>query len=336
MQEALLYEKLDDQTVKCNLCAHHCKIKPGKSGICKVRENIDGTLYTRVYGRTIARHVDPIEKKPLYHFYPGSSAFSIGTPGCNFHCSFCQNCEISQVDSDEILETGHKASPTDLVQEAIKTGCKSIAYTYTEPTIFFEYALDIAKHAREAGLKNIFVSNGYMTPEMLDIIGPYLDAINIDLKAFHDETYKRLMGGHLQPVLNALKKVIEMDIWLEVTTLVIPGVNDSGSELYEIAHFIADELGVDVPWHISRFFPGYKMNDVPVTPMSTIDKAVQAGKEAGMNYIYVGNVPFSSEQNTHCPGCEATLIERSGYNILSNRIENGTCPECGSRIAVVD
>ncbi|HKK67246.1 MAG TPA: AmmeMemoRadiSam system radical SAM enzyme, partial [Bacteroidales bacterium] len=208
--------------------------------------------------------------------------------------------------------------------------------TYTEPTIFFEYALDIAKHAREAGLKNVFVSNGFMTLEMLDLLAPYLDAINIDLKAFHDETYKRLMGAHLQPVLNSLKKVVEMGIWLEVTTLVIPGVNDSGNELHEIAHFIADELGVDVPWHISRFFPGYKMNDVPITPMDTLNKAVKAGNEAGLNYIYVGNAPFSSEQNTHCPGCETTLIERSAYNILSNRIENGTCPECGSRIAVIN
>ncbi|WP_462317907.1 AmmeMemoRadiSam system radical SAM enzyme [Marinilabilia sp.] len=336
MQEALLYEKLNDQTVKCNLCAHHCKIKPGKSGICKVRKNTDGTLYTRVYGRTIARHIDPIEKKPLYHFYPGSSAFSIGTPGCNFHCSFCQNCEISQVVNEDILEMGHKASPEDIVKEAKQSGCKSIAYTYTEPTIFFEYALDTAKAAKEAGLKNVFVSNGFMTAEMLDVIGPYLDAINIDLKAFHHDSYKRLMGGRLQPVLNSLKKVVEMNIWLEVTTLVIPGVNASGSELHKIAHFIADELGVDVPWHISRFFPGYKMNDVPITPMGTLNKAVKAGQEAGLNYIYIGNVPFSSEQNTQCPGCETTLIERSGYSILSNRIDNGICPECGSRIAVID
>ena len=335
MKEALLYQKLDNHIVQCNLCAHHCKIKPGKVGICKVRENVDGKLYTLVYGRTIARHIDPIEKKPLYHFYPGTSAFSIGTPGCNFHCSFCQNCEISQVVSPDILEMGHQASPVGIVNEAKATGCKSIAYTYTEPTIFFEYALDIAKEAKANGLKNVFVSNGFMTLDMLNIIGPYMDAINIDLKAFRDDTYKRLMGGHLYPVLESLKKVVEMDIWLEVTTLLIPGVNDSGAELHEIAHFIADELGVDVPWHISRFFPGYKMNDVPITPMETLNKAVHAGYEAGLNYIYVGNVPFSSEQNTHCPTCEATLIERSGYSILQNHISENACPHCGTKVAVI-
>ncbi|WP_010662413.1 AmmeMemoRadiSam system radical SAM enzyme [Marinilabilia salmonicolor] len=333
MKEALLYEKLDNQKVKCNLCAHHCKIAPGKFGICKVRENIDGTLYTHVYGRTIARHIDPIEKKPLYHFFPGSKAFSIGTPGCNFHCDFCQNCEISQVTSPGILEMGSAASPDEIVQEALDAGCKSIAYTYTEPTIFFEYCNDIGLLARRAGLRNVFVSNGFMTSEMLDLAALWLDAVNIDLKAFKEETYRKLMGGRLTPVLENMKHLVCKGIWLEVTSLIIPGINDSAGELHQMAHFIANELGVDVPWHISRFFPGYKMMDVPPTPMEILHRAVEAGKEAGLNYIYVGNVPTSGDQNTVCPRCGAVLIERVGYNVLYNNIEHGQCARCGYEMA---
>ncbi|WP_291861212.1 AmmeMemoRadiSam system radical SAM enzyme [Marinilabilia sp.] len=336
MQEALLYEKLGNQKVECNLCAHHCKLAPGKFGICRVRENIDGTLYTHVYGRTIARHVDPIEKKPLYHFFPGTQAFSIGTPGCNFHCDFCQNCEISQVVSPGILTVGQPATPEEIVQEALDRECKSIAYTYTEPTIFFEYCNDIGPLARDVGLKNVFVSNGYMTSEMLELAAPWLDAVNIDLKAFRDDTYRRLMGGHLQPVLDSMKKIIQMGVWLEVTSLIIPGINDQSRELHEMAHFVANELGVDVPWHISRFFPGYKMHDLLPTPIDTLQKAREAGTEAGLNYIYVGNVPASADQNTVCPRCGATLIERVGYNVLGNIIENGRCAECEYKIAMVD
>ena len=336
MKEALLYEKLDDGKVKCNLCAHHCKIAPGKWGICNVRENIVGTLYTHVYGRTIARHTDPVEKKPLYHFYPGTRAFSIGTAGCNFHCDFCQNCEISQVTSPRILELGSTASPEEIVEEALDAGCKSIAYTYTEPTIFFEYCNDIGLLTRKAGLKNILVSNGFMTKEMLDMATPWLDAINVDLKAFNEEAYRRLMGGRLQPVLENMKYIVGKGIWLEVTSLIIPGVNDSAGDLHQMAHFVADELGVDVPWHISRFFPGYKMQDVPPTPLGTLQRAVEAGKEAGLNYIYVGNVPASADQNTLCPGCGAVLIERVGYNVLFNHIKKGHCPDCGYEIAVVN
>jgi pyruvate formate lyase activating enzyme len=231
---------------------------------------------------------------------------------------------------------GHPATPEEIAESALQSGCKSIAYTYTEPTIFFEYSYDIARLAHKKGIKNVYVSNGFMTAEMLDMIEPYLDAINIDLKAFKDETYRKLMGGRLEPVLNSLRKVAKTDIWLEVTSLIIPGVNDSPHELHEMAHFVADELGTDVPWHISRFFPGYKMNDVPPTPMSTLLKAKQAGVEAGLNYIYLGNVPSASDQNTYCPRCNALLIERMGYNILSYNIENGQCPECRTKIAIVD
>lgn len=335
MKEALLYEKLDNRKVKCNLCAHHCKIAPGKWGICNVRENINGTLQTHVYGRTIARHVDPIEKKPLYHFYPGSKAFSIGTAGCNFHCDFCQNCAISQVTSPGILELGSTSPPAEIVQEALDAGCRSIAYTYTEPTIFFEYCNDIGPLAREAGLKNVFVSNGFMTSEMLDISSPWLDAVNVDLKAYKDETYRRLIGGRLHPVLESMKHIVNKGIWLEVTSLIIPGINDSQGELRQMAHFIANELGVDVPWHISRFFPGYKMEDVSPTSLDTLQKAKEAGEEAGLNYIYIGNVPASADQNTLCPSCLDTLIERYGYQVVANNITNGQCPQCGYRISVV-
>jgi pyruvate formate lyase activating enzyme len=337
MKEALLYEKLEHKRVQCNLCAHRCKIGPSKTGICKVRKNVDGILYSKVYGRTIARHIDPIEKKPLYHFLPGSKAFSIGTPGCNFHCDFCQNYEISQVENRSILEFGIPASPEEIVREALQSGCKSIAYTYTEPTIFFEYAYDIARLASSKGLRNIYVSNGFMTAEMLGMIAPWLDAINIDLKAFNDNTYRSLIGGHLDPVLESLKKVSQTNIWLEVTSLVIPDINDGDNELKQMAQFIAKELGEDVPWHISRFFPNYKMNDADPTPVRTLDKAVKAGQEAGLNYIYVGNVPFSTHQSTHCPQCNTLLIDRSGYdvNVISGAIENERCTNCGTRIAIV-
>ncbi|MFO8002200.1 MAG: AmmeMemoRadiSam system radical SAM enzyme [Marinilabilia sp.] len=334
MKEALLYQKKEGNRVKCNLCAHRCNIKPGQEGICNVRENRDGVLYTAVYGRAIALHVDPVEKKPLYHFYPGSKSFSIGTPGCNFHCLFCQNCEIARITDKSILQAGRPASPEEVVQQAIQAGCKSIAYTYTEPTIFFEYSYDIASLAHEKNIKNVYVSNGYMTSEMLEMINPYLDAINIDLKAFNDATYKRLMGARLQPVLDNLKRVKKAGIWLEVTSLIIPGENDSDEELKEMAGFIANELGADVPWHISRFFPGHEMSDLSLTPLSTLQRAKKAGINAGLNYVYIGNVPSAAEINTKCPGCGTLLIERSGFGVLQNIIKEGRCPECGYEIAI--
>ncbi len=336
MKEALLYHKKDDTTLQCDLCAHRCVIGPGKSGICKVRENIDGKLFTHVYGRAIAMHSDPIEKKPLYHFYPGSKAFSIGTPGCNFHCDFCQNSEISVITDKSIFQAWRKVSPGEVVELARQKGCKSIAYTYTEPTIFFEYSYDIAKLARKAGIKNVYVSNGYMTKEMLYMMAPYLDAINIDLKAFNDETYHQIIGAHIQPVLDALKMVKQHNIWLEVTSLIIPEVNDSQKELTQMAHFVADELGCDVPWHISRFFPGYHMNTTPPTSTTTLQRAKEAALKAGLNHIYIGNVQSENDMNTKCPSCKALLIERSGFGILDNIITDGHCPKCGANISVID
>ncbi|MEA3363605.1 MAG: AmmeMemoRadiSam system radical SAM enzyme, partial [Thermodesulfobacteriota bacterium] len=308
MKEALLYQKLDGDKVSCQLCAHYCVIASGNKGICQVRENRDGTLYTLVYGRTVSQNVDPIEKKPLYHFYPGSRAFSIGTPGCNFRCAWCQNWQISQMPREQHLLAGAELSAEDIVTAAQRNGCRSIAYTYTEPTVFFEYSYDIARLAHEAGIANIYVSNGYMSAEMLDLFHPWLDAVNIDLKAFRDETYHKYVGAGLQPVLDSLKRLSGYGIWLEVTTLVIPGINDDLQELQEIAEFIALELGPETPWHVSRFYPQYKLSQTPPTPPATIRQAVEIGRKAGLKYVYPGNLAV--ETDTCCPACGKILIRR--------------------------
>jgi len=332
MKEAMLYEKLSDNKVRCNLCAHHCVIADGKRGICLVRENRGGTLHTLVYGRTISQHVDPVEKKPLLHFHPGTTAYSIATPGCNFRCRWCQNWEISQMVRERHFIMGEEASPEQVVAAAQRAGCRSIAYTYTEPTIFFEYAYDTARLAHDAGLANIYVTNGYMTEEMLETFQPYLDAANVDLKAFRDETYRKYVGARLQPVLDAMKVMKRLGIWLEVTTLVIPGINDDDGELKDAARFVAQELGVETPWHISRFFPAYEMTDVPSTPVETLHRAREIGLEAGLKYVYVGNVPDDGSQDTICPGCGRVLIRRHGF-VTTNRVRNGRCPDCGASIA---
>ena len=334
MQEAMLYAKLSDDRVRCNLCAHRCLIADEKRGVCLVRENRGGTLYTLVYGRTISQHVDPVEKKPLLHFYPGSTAYSIATPGCNFRCRWCQNWEISQMVRERHFIMGDEASPEQIVAAAQRAGCRSIAYTYTEPTIFFEYSYDTARLAHEVGLANIYVTNGYMTEEMLETFDPYLDAANVDLKAFRDETYKKYVGARLQPVLDSLKVMKRLGIWVEVTTLVVPGVNDDAAELRDAARFVAQELGVETPWHISRFYPHYEMTDVPPTPVSTLRQALEIGLEEGLRYIYVGNVP--GEANTSCHKCGRLLIRRSGYLILENHVQpGGTCPDCDTPVAGV-
>ena len=332
MKEAMLYEKRPEGKVRCNLCAHHCLIADGKRGVCQVRENRGGTLYSLVYGRTISQHVDPVEKKPLFHFHPGSFTYSIATPGCNFRCQWCQNWEISQLPREHHLVLGQEASPEQIVAVAKRADCSSIAYTYTEPTIFFEYAYDTAHLAHEAGLANIYVTNGYMTKEMLEIFHPYLDAANVDLKAFRDETYHRYVGGRLQPVLDSLKVMKRLGIWLEVTTLVIPGINDDPAELRDATSFVAQELGVETPWHISRFFPAYEMTDVPTTPISTLQRAREIGLESGLKYVYIGNVADNGNQDTICPVCGRILIRRDGFAV-TNHILDGRCPDCGASIA---
>jgi pyruvate formate lyase activating enzyme len=332
VKEAMLYEKIGDKKVQCNLCAHQCKINDGKKGICLVRENKDGTLYTLVYGRIISQNVDPIEKKPLFNFYPGTTAYSIATVGCNFKCQFCQNWEISQMIRDEHLIMGNEASPELIVENAKRYGSKSIAYTYTEPTIFFEYAYDTAKLAHESDIKNVFVTNGYMTEEAIKKIEPYLDAANVDLKSFSDDFYRKLCGAKLQPVLDALKLMKKLGIWVEVTTLIIPTLNDSSEELREIAKFIFNELGEETPWHISRFYPAYKLRDKPPTPIETIHKAREIGLNEGLKYVYEGNVPGSTGENTYCPNCKNLVIQRWGYNILKKNIKDGICQHCNYKI----
>jgi pyruvate formate lyase activating enzyme len=334
VREAMLYEPGPKGRLVCNLCAHRCKIGDGKSGICGVRENRGGTLCTLVYGLVIAGHADPIEKKPLFHFAPGSTSMSIATPGCNFHCSFCQNWSISQATKGagvRLRSSSETLSPRELVSLTKSQGCRSISYTYTEPTIFFEYALETARMASADGLKNVFVTNGYMTSEALDAIYPHLHAANVDLKAYRDKTYRRMIGGTLKPVLDTIVKMKEQGIWIEVTTLVIPTVNDSDGELRDIAGFIRS-VGEDIPWHISAFHPDHNLRDLPHTPVRTLVRAMEIGKECGLRYVYTGNVPGNEGEHTLCYSCGAPLIERYGFQVLENRIDGGGCPECGARI----
>jgi pyruvate formate lyase activating enzyme len=327
--QAILYEKIAADAAKCHLCHQGCRISLGKRGLCGVRENRGGVLYTLVYGAIIAENVDPIEKKPLFHVYPASRSFSIATAGCNFRCDFCQNYNISQLPRDGGKVVGREMTPADVIERAIKSGSRTIAYTYTEPTIYFEFALDTARLAHERSLKNVFVTNGYMTSEAIETIAPYLDAANVDLKSFREDFYHDRCGAYLQPVLDSLKKLKELGIWVEVTTLLIPSLNDSVGELTEIAAFIAS-LGVETPWHISRFHPQYKMTDRPPTSAAALISASQIGREAGLKYVYIGNIPGSEGENTICFNCGTSLIERHGFSIRNVTLHGNACPRCGT------
>lgn len=329
--EAMLYKKLDDLAVRCELCGHQCRIEAGKYGVCRVRQNMGGMLVSRNYGRLVAAHADPIEKKPLYHFLPGSRSMSIAAAGCNFQCSFCQNWQISQLGQDGRPDAGEPAEPASIVRAAQAEKCRSISYTYTEPTVYFEMAYDTARLAKRAGLRNVFVSNGYLTPLAVATVAPYLDAINVDLKAFRDETYRRVMKARLQPVLDCLRAVRAAGIWLEVTTLVVPGMNDSSDELRDIARFLAQALSPDVPWHISRFHGDYKMTTAGPTPPATLDKAVDIGREEGLRHIYVGNI-YGGAADTLCPRCGLAVVERAGFAASAVRLKRGACPDCGTAI----
>jgi len=337
MKEALLYERSGDGRVVCHLCAHHCRINDGDLGICQVRRNEGGTLYTLVYGQAISQAVDPIEKKPLFHFYPGSQAYSVATVGCNFRCTFCQNADISQMPRDTWVIPETNVPPEAVIRDAGRLNCRSIAYTYTEPTIFFEYAYDISRLAAEAGIANLYITNGYMSQEMLAMVteptGPRLmDAANVDLKAFRDSFYRHECGARLQPVLDNLVYIKQHGVWLEVTTLVIPGRNDSEEELRDIARFVARELGVDTPWHVSRFHPAYRLIDVPPTPVETLRRAREIGLEEGLLYVYEGNVPLGEGEDTRCPACGRVVIRRQGFRVLRNDARGGTCGYCGATV----
>ncbi len=335
--EALLYEPLKDRKVRCNLCSHRCIIKDGSRGICRVRENRSGKLYSLVYGQIIARNIDPIEKKPIFHLSPGSLSYSIATCGCNFKCRFCQNADIAQMPSNqgEIIR-GHTCSPQEIVDDAARKNCKTIAYTYTEPTVFFEFAYETATLAQKRGIKNIFVTNGYMTSEMLQMAAPFLDAANVDLKAYNNDFYKTYCEAKLEPVKETMRLMKSLGILLEITTLLIPGLNDDASELEGMADFIAHDLGVDTPWHISRFHPTYKMTNRPVTPLETIKSAREIGLKAGLRYVYTGNVPGEPGENTFCYNCGAILIERYGFHVGKNMVKNSRCTFCDAAIDGVD
>lgn len=329
IHEALLYEKEAENRVRCGLCAHRCRIDPGARGICGVRENRKGTLQSLIYGSILAENVDPIEKKPFFHFLPGSRSFSIAAAGCNFRCSFCQNHDISQMPRERGQIAGRETTPEEVVERALRSGSQSIAYTYTEPTVGFEFAYATAGIARESGIKNVFVTNGYMTPEMLELIAPRLDAANVDLKAFRDDFYRKECGARLEPVLDSLRKMKDLGIWVEVTTLLIPGLNDEVEELGELAAFIVS-LGAETPWHVSRFHPQYRMTERPPTPASAIHRAAEIGRSAGLKYVYCGNLPGDAGENTFCAGCSRLLIGRSGFSVERLELKGSACPDCGT------
>ena len=332
MKKAILYEKLKDNKVRCDACHHHCLISDKETGICGVRQNIDGELYLLVYGKAISVSIDPIEKKPLFHFLPGRKAFSLGTMGCNFACDFCQNWEISQIPKNlDLIHTGEEWEPKKIVKYCKDNKIPIIAYTYNEPSVWVEYALDTMKLAKKDGIKNIWVSNGFMSEKSLNLIAPYLNAINIDLKSFSNNFYQKICKGQLNPVKENIKKIWKMGIWIEVTTLIIPGSNDSEKELKQIAKFLV-KISKNIPWHISAFYPCYKMLDRPSTSEETLISAYEIGKKAGLKYVYTGNIPNSDHESTFCPKCNTLVIERWGMKVLENNLKNGKCPKCKTKI----
>jgi pyruvate formate lyase activating enzyme len=334
MGEARFYERAAGGRVRCHLCSFRCSIAEGERGHCRVRQNRGGTLHSLVYGRIIAQHNDPIEKKPLYHFLPGTRSYSIAAPGCNFRCSFCQNWQISQTDAETAFDRIPFVPPQDVVAAAVAAGSKSVAYTYTEPTIFMEYALDCAALAQERGLKNVFVTNGYQTREAIDAMRGRIDAANVDIKAYTEEFYRRQCQGRLAPVLDAVAAMHEAGIHLEVTTLIVPGRNDTDEHFRGIAAFLAG-LSPDIPWHLSRFHPDYQELELEPTPFETMERAEAAGRDAGLNYVYLGNVLTADGQNTRCPSCGRTLVRRRGMGATSVLIDAPRCPGCGRSIAII-
>jgi len=317
--------------VGCFLCAQHCRIAEGETGLCGVRINENGTLYTVAYGQTVARNVDPIEKKPLYHFLPGSLSYSIATAGCNFSCGFCQNWQISrEAVKRGVIGNGREFLPPAVVDAAQANGCASIAYTYTEPTIFFEYAREIALEAKPRGIKNVFVTNGYMTRQALEEAAGWLDAANVDLKFWDERSYQETCHGRLKPVLDTIRRMKALGIWLEVTTLIIPGGNDSQADLEGIAGFLAAE-DPKIPWHISRFHPDYRFDNTPPTPLATLETAARIGREAGLHFVYPGNVPDAAD--TACPRCGKTVIYRSLGGGQRIDLKEGACSACGEPLA---
>lgn len=329
MKPAEFWKRTGGTEVLCELCRQHCRIGEGKRGLCGVRENRAGTLYSRVYGRAVSEAVDPIEKKPLYHFIPGTQTLSVATLGCNFRCRHCQNHRIAHLDPKDAAVFGSDLSPERIVAQALENGCRSLSFTYTEPTVFFEYARDTAAQACEAGLRNVFVTNGYIERAALRNVRPYLHAVNIDLKFFRDDIYRRICNARLEPVLDSIRYHYELGIWMELTTLVIPTLNDSDADLEGMAEFIAG-IDPDIPWHLSRFFPTCELTDLPATPADTLRRARAAGRRAGLRYVYIGNLRVPDAERTRCPQCDAALVERDGFRVTANRLRNGACPQCAT------
>ena len=336
MKKVYLYKKLSNQKVQCQNCAHYCIIQDGKRGKCGVKENKDGKLYSLVYGKSCALNIDPIEKKPFFHFMPGSQSLSLATVGCNFRCLNCQNYDISQMPQETGQVSGEDLLPEKIVEIALKNNLPSISYTYTEPAVFSEYSLDTMKLAKKKGLKNNWVSNGFWSKELFDLISPYLDAANIDIKSFSEEFYKKVCGARLQPVLDTLKRLKDKKIWLEITTLVIPTLSDSKEMFRDIAKFIKEELGTETPWHISQFSGAisWKLQHLPETPVETLEMAYRIGKETGLKYVYTGNVPGLPSEDTFCPKCNALVIDRTGY-VISRHDKQGKCPKCGENLNLI-
>jgi pyruvate formate lyase activating enzyme len=352
---ASYWESLSDGRVRCTLCPQGCRIRDGSLGACGVRVNRRGSLYTLVYDRVVVRQVDPIEKKPLYHFLPGSLTYSIATVGCPLRCGFCQNWEISQwakrhlphhLEWESIEEPfgvtpqlarlhesipGARVPPEEIVESALTSAAASIAYTYAEPTAFFELVRDTAALAREAGLRNVFVTSGSILEAPLRELAPLLDGVNVDLKFFREESYRHVSRARRDPVLESIRRFHEMGVWTEVTTLVIPGLNDSDEELRRIAGFIRS-VDPGVPWHVSRFHPGFEMWDRPPTPLETLRRARAIGLEAGLRFVYLGNAPGEGGEDTSCPACGGTLLRRDSYLLRANRLRDGRCPDCGTPV----
>jgi len=331
---AILWQPEADGSVRCIACAHRCLVRPGRAGICHVRYNDGGRLATAVFGRAASAGADPIEKKPLFHFYPGSVAFSIATRGCNFHCLHCQNWSISQAAREDLSIPEFDLPPAAVVSAALAAQSRSIAYTYTEPTVFIEYVVETARLAAEAGLANVLVTNGYQTPEALDVLAPLIRAANVDLKSFDDRFYRRVEGARLAPVLETLAGMKERGIWLEVTTLLIPGLNDDLEALDRLARWLVGELGPETPWHVSRFHPAYRLSDLEPTPPATIARAVEIGRAAGLSHVYSGNL-HDGDEDTRCAGCGETLIRRRGFGAIRAALADGRCGRCGRPLAGV-
>jgi pyruvate formate lyase activating enzyme len=330
-KEALFYEKLPDGKTLCGICPRRCVVEDGKRGYCGVRENVQGTYYSVVYGRVCAYHVDPMEKKPLFHFLPGTTAFSLATAGCNLDCKFCQNWEISQELPENVAAS--YMPPASVVTGALRSKCPSIAYTYTEPTVYYEFMLDTAQRGHKAGLRSVMISGGYINPDPLALLAKNLDAIKIDLKGFTQDYYENICNGNLQSVLDTIVAVKKSGTWLEIVCLLVPTLNDDPKDIDAMSKWLVENIGADVPVHFTRFYPTYKLTNIPPTPVDTVERARQVALARGLKYVYVGNVPAGHEgESTYCPSCGNVVVKRAGYTILSNTITEGKCPKCGTAV----